>query len=107
MDHSRRHQTLELWRPYSPEEYPKYDNFDAINVDKVKDIPVDYPGVIGVPITFLDKWNPDQFELVGCSYSYGRPVEWLEETSMSPSVNGKAVYKRILIQHLKERTYEN
>lgn len=61
----KRHEDLILYKKYSPEEYPKYDNYDAINVDKTKDIPMDYDGVMGVPITFLDKYNPDQFEILG------------------------------------------
>lgn len=64
LDHAKRHKDLILWKTYTPEEYPKYDNYDAINVDRVADIPVDYYGVMGVPITFLDKYNPDQFEIV-------------------------------------------
>ena len=52
---------------YTPEKYPKYDNYDAINVDKVADIPCDYPGVMGVPLTFMDKYCPEQFEIVGIS----------------------------------------
>ena len=58
LDHKKRHEKLILWKNYTPEEYPKYDNYDAINVDKVTDIPCDYDGVMGVPITFLDKYNP-------------------------------------------------
>lgn len=54
-----------LYRNYTPEEYPKYENYDAINVDKYTDIPCDYDGVIGVPITFLDKHSPEQFEIIG------------------------------------------
>lgn len=65
LDISKRHEELILVQKYSPEKYPHYDNYDAINVDKVADIPCDYSGVMGVPITFLDKHNPDQFELVG------------------------------------------
>lgn len=53
-----------MWKNYTPEEYPKYDNYDAINVDKVAEIPCDYDSVMGVPITFLDKYNPEQFEIV-------------------------------------------
>lgn len=64
LDHDKRHEQLILWKNYSPEKYPKYDNYDAINVDKVSDIPVDYDGVMGVPISFLDKYNPDKFEIV-------------------------------------------
>ena len=64
LDIQKHHEKLILWKEYSPEDYPKYDNYDAINVGKVADIPVDYDGVMGVPITFLDKYNPDQFEIV-------------------------------------------
>ena len=65
VDISKRYERLDLYRKYTPEEYPKYDNYDAINVNKVSDIPMDYDGVMGVPITFLDKYNPNQFEIVG------------------------------------------
>ncbi len=61
---TKRHEELILYKKYSPEEYPKYDNYDAINVDKVAEIPADYDGIMGVPITFLDKYNPDQFEVI-------------------------------------------
>ncbi len=64
LDHNKRHEPLDLYKHYTPEEYPKYDNYDAINVDKVSDIPCDYVGVMGVPITFLDKYCPEQFEIV-------------------------------------------
>ena len=64
LDISKRHEELILYKHYSSEEYPKYDNYDAINVDKTADIPCDYYGVMGVPITFLDKYNPEQFEIV-------------------------------------------
>ncbi len=64
MDHAKRHEKQILYKHYIPEEYPKYDNYDAINVNKTKDIPCDYDGVMGVPITFLDKYNPEQFEIV-------------------------------------------
>lgn len=64
IDHSARHEELILYKHYAPEEYPKYDNYDAINVDKTCDIPCDYFDDIGVPITYLDKHNPDQFEIV-------------------------------------------
>ena len=58
-------------KKYNPLDYPKYDNYDAIEVSKVKDIPKDYYGVMGVPITFLDKFNPEQFEILGMSASAG------------------------------------
>lgn len=65
LDIEKRHEKLILWKKYTPEEYPKYDNYDAINVDKVSEIPCDYDGVMGVPITFLDSFSPDQFEILG------------------------------------------
>lgn len=65
LDNTKRHEKLTLYKKYSPEEYPKYDNYDAINVDKVSEIPLDYKGMMGVPITFLNKYNPDQFEIIG------------------------------------------
>ena len=69
LDYKERHEYLILYKKYSPEEYPKYENFDAINVNKTKDIPADYDGYMGVPITFLDKYNPDQFEIIGLGIS--------------------------------------
>ena len=80
---------LILVREYNEDDYPKYDNYDAINVDKVKDIPVDYDGVIGVPITFLNVYNPKQFEIV--KFRKGNDDKDL-------SVNGKCPYFRILIR---------
>ena len=65
MEIKKRHEDLILYKVYSPEEYPKYENFDAINVNRTEDIPVDYDGVMGVPITFMDKYNPSQFEILG------------------------------------------
>jgi hypothetical protein len=65
LDINKRHIDLILYKNYNKEEYPTYDNYDAINVDKTKDIPMDYKGHIGVPITYLDKYNPDQFEIIG------------------------------------------
>jgi len=62
---SKRHEDLILYKKYTPEEYPKFENLDAINVDVTKDIPIDYDGMMGVPITFMDKYNPDQFEIIG------------------------------------------
>lgn len=67
LDIAKRHENLILYRTYSPEEYPTYDNYDAIEVARVADIPADYDGVMGVPLTFLDKYNPEQFEILGLS----------------------------------------
>ena len=100
LDIKKRHEDLILYRRYKedPSRYPKYDNYDAIEVSKVKDIPEDWFGVMGVLITFMDKYNPEQFELVGCSYNYGRPKEWPEDTDMAPTVGGKNLYKRLFIR---------
>lgn len=65
IDHKKRHEPLDLYKKYTPEEYPTYDNYDAINVDKTADIPIDYKGVMGVPKTFMDKYCPEQFEIIG------------------------------------------
>ncbi len=65
LDYKQRHEKLVLYKKYCPEEYPKYDNYEAINVDKTTDIPCDYSGIMGVPITFFDKYNPEQFKIMG------------------------------------------
>lgn len=65
LDTTKRHEELTLYKKYTPEEYPKYDNYDAINIDRYSDIPYDYNGAMGVPITFIDKYNPEQFEIIG------------------------------------------
>ena len=68
IDHAKRHEDLIMYKRYSSREYPTYDNYDAINVDRTAEIPMDWDGVMGVPITFLDKHNPTQFEILGVSY---------------------------------------
>lgn len=65
LDIEKRHEEVILFKKYTPEEYPHYDNYDAINVDKISDIPCDYYGVMGVPITFMFSYNPEQFEILG------------------------------------------
>jgi hypothetical protein len=67
LDHSKRHDDLILYKKYTPEEYPTYVNYDAIEVSKTSEIPEDYYGKMGVPITFMDKYNPEQFEIIGAS----------------------------------------
>lgn len=89
---NKRHDDLILYKTYNKEEYPKYDNYDAIEVSKTKDIPMDYAGVMGVPITFLDKYNPDQFEIV--KFRKG-------DDDKDLSINGKCPYFRILIKNKK------
>ena len=91
LDHKKRHEELVLYKKYNEEEYPKYDNYDAIEVSKVTDIPMDYYGVMGVPITFLDKYCPEQFEIV--KFRKG-------DDGKDLCVNGKCPYFRILIKRI-------
>jgi len=74
MDVPVRHETLTLYKQYSPEDNPRYANYDAVEVSKTAEIPYDYDGEMGVPITFLDKYNPEQFEIIGSSRFLGRPM---------------------------------
>ena len=95
----KRHENLILYKNYYGNEYdyPKYDNYDAINVDKAKDTPMDYSGVMGVPITFLSKYNPEQFELIGQMVT----TKVDEFNHGYPYINGKKIYARILIKNKK------
>lgn len=97
----KRHEELDLFKEYTPEEYPKYDHYDAINVDKTKEIPGDYPGMMGVPITFLDKFNPDQFEIIDGLNRYSILDGPTDETrgKYMAQVNGKPIYVRIIIKN--------
>ena len=95
LDVKSRHEEMILYKKYTSEEYPAYDNYDAINVDKTAEIPVDYSGVMGVPITFLDKYNPDQFEIIGLD-RYTIPKEFL--VGGRAAINGKPKYARVLIK---------
>lgn len=95
LDVAKRHEDIPLWRNYSPENYPKYDNYDAIEVSKTADIPVDYNGVMGVPITFMEKYNPEQFEILGID-RYAAPPEALFSGRLA--INGQRRYARILIR---------
>ncbi len=92
LDHKKRHEELILYKRYSPEKYPIYDNYDAINVNKTTEIPYDYDGKMGVPITFLNKHNPDQFQIV--RFRKGNDSKDL-------SINGKCPYFRIIIKKLQ------
>ncbi len=91
IDYKERHEDLILYKHYTHEEYPTYDNYDAIEVSKTAEIPCDYDGVMGVPITFIDKYNPEQFQIVGNEYTLGieRGRTYL---------NGRRMYSRILIR---------
>ena len=97
----KRHERLPLYKKYSPEEFPKYDNYEAINVDKTADIPEDYEGVMGVPITFMDKYNPEQFEIIGLIAGNIRGLAGIPSSTGKdgPYMGGKLKYGRILIRH--------
>jgi hypothetical protein len=82
-----------LYKKYNEEEYPKYDNYDVINVDKVKHIPIDYFKPMGVPITFLCKYNPDQFEILGIANN----VRWIGYECIT-IISGRKVYNRLIIK---------
>lgn len=99
LDTQRRHQKLVLTKHYNPKSYPKYDNFDAINVRKVCDIPLDYEGIMGVPITYLKYHNDLQFEIVG-EANHGSDNEF---DLFKPTINGKELFKRILIRRRKQK----
>ena len=94
LDFPKRHEMLTLYKRYTPEEYPTYDNYDAINVDKVAEIPFDYDGAMGVPITFLDKYNPDQFEILGLD----RYIEGNRTPNRRMRINDNELYARIIIR---------
>jgi hypothetical protein len=90
LDIQKRKEEMVLFKKYNPDEYPKYDNYDAINVDKTSDIPSDYFEEMGVPVTFIDKYNPEQFEIIGTST--------ISMSKGAPYINGKRIYERILIR---------
>ena len=99
IENSKRHISLDLFKRYNPIEYKKYDNYDAIECSKTRDIPIYYDGVIGVPITFLDKYCPDQFEILGCSNKFADCGKHIDGKGWTPIVNNKNIYKRIFIRH--------
>ena len=103
LDIAKRHEDLILYKTYTPEDYPKYDNYNAINVDKTKEIPMDYKGAMGVPITFLDKYNPEQFQIIGATESEGKGFSnglWVPSSKVSqPVVNKTRIYKRLFIKN--------
>lgn len=107
IDIKKRHEDIDLYKKYNKEEYPKYENYDAINVDETKNIPCDYDGVIGVPITFIDKYNPSQFEIVAlgivgsCEFKNERKMEILDKFGKPTgkyTINAKGTLYR---KHLK------
>lgn len=98
LDIDKRHEPMTLYKSYSPEQYPKYDTYDAIEVSKTADIPYDYYGVMGVPITFMDKYSPEQFEIIG-KIDAGEITEY---NLARPIVNGVSKYKRIAIRRKQD-----
>ena len=111
LEHNKRNEELILYKHYNPSEYPKYDNYDAIEVSKVAEIPMDYEGVMGVPISFLDKYCPNQFRILGlaadkrdeCEFFIKGIPTYLDEKHKSfvgMVLNHKATYARLLIQKI-------
>ena len=117
IDIKKRHEELVMYKTYNPEEFPKYENYEAINVDKSTDIPIDYDGVIGVPITFLDKYSPDQFEIVGlgivgsCEFTNERRMEILDKNGVPTgkyTVNAKGtLYRKHLESDKKPAAFKD
>lgn len=104
LDNAKRHEELILYQKYNPETYPTYDNFKAIEISKVVDIPSDYRGVMGVPITFIDKYNPEQFEIIGSDYSVKSGLlsdlinpDWEGKIDRA-YLKGKRMYARLFIK---------
>ena len=96
LDTTKRHYNIDLYKKYSPEEFPKYDDYDAVNVNKVSDIPKDYDGIMGVPITFVEKYNPEQFEILGLANS----TRWIGYECYT-IIKQKKIYNRIIIKRKK------
>ena len=97
LDFPKRHEKMLLWKHYSPEKYPKYDDYDAIDVCKTADIPCDYFGVMGVPITFMSQYNPEQFEILGDTrYHDGK---WISNDINI--IDGKTKFRRLLVRRKK------
>ncbi len=103
LDLAKRHEKLILWESYTSEKFPTYENYKAINVDKIASIPADYNGIMGVPITFLDNYNPEQFEIIGQTNKkdVSEATEALRTDAIHRHggwINGKEKYMRILIR---------
>ena len=98
LDISKRHEDMVLYKTFIADAYPKYDDYDVINIDTVKEIPMDYAGVMGVPITFLSKHNPDQFEILGIANS----ARWIGYECFT-LIGKKKIYNRLMIRK-KEST---
>jgi len=103
LDYKERHEDLILYKSYTKAVYPKFDHYDAINVNKTRDIPMDYRGAMGVPLTFLDKFSPEQFEIIDGLNRYSILDGPTDETrgKYLAQVNGKATYIRVVIRNRK------
>ena len=100
LDIAKRHERLPLWKEYAPKDYPGYDNYDAIEVSKVSEIPKNYDGIMGVPITFLYRHNPDQFEIINGIGRYA-VIDTMDANPVGTygtDINGKHNYFRIFIR---------
>ena len=96
LDFAKRHEKIILWKEYNDKEYPKYETYDAIEVSKVTNIPINYNGIMGVPISFMSKYNPEQFEIVG-EFNHGSDNIF---DLAKPIINGKELYPRIAIRRI-------
>ena len=109
--HNKKYKHIELNKLYNKTDYPKYDNYDAINVDRIKDIPINYDGIMGVPITYLEHHNPDKFKIIGIASgnAWANFTEILKSLNFNPNIkyggglgigiiNKKGKYARLLIQ---------
>jgi hypothetical protein len=107
IDTAKRHEEMILTKKYNPSEFPKYDNYNAIEVSQTKDIPMDYAGAMGVPITFLNKYNPEQFQILGSDFEV---KDGLLPQLVNPKwkgkidrgyLDGQRLYSRLLIRNIK------
>ncbi len=105
MDNQKRHEQLPLYKRYTSQEFPTYDNLNAIEVAKTNEIPCDYDGLMGVPDTFLDKYNPDQFEIIGIPFgNLGKEIgvtkNYRGRTDIAVTTDGisRSPYSRIIIK---------
>ena len=107
LDFKARHEDIILYRNYNPTDYPNFDNYNAINVDVTKEIPCDYSGIMGVPITFIDKYNPEQFEIIDGLNRYSildvaGTNDWARSNHLHmTAINGVSKYFRVLIRNRK------
>jgi hypothetical protein len=99
LDIAKRHEDLILFKAYTPQQYPTYDNYDAIEVSRYQHIPLDYDGVMGVPVTFLEKHNPEQFEIVGSNRGIDQDPDGVY--GRGSHLNGKETFKRLFIRRRK------